>query len=90
MQAERTRTCHGVSITHLHEEKLRMNTLTQTLIAEIQAAPQEVQQEVFDFLEFLKARRLPTADRENLLPLAQAAWAAEWESPEENEAWRSL
>lgn len=49
-----------------------MSTLTQTLIAEIRGAPQEMQQEVLDFLEFLKARRLPAADREKLLPLALA------------------
>jgi len=67
-----------------------MTTLTQTLIAAIQAAPMEVQQEVLDFLEFLKARHPQTAERENLLPLAQRAWATDWESPEEDEAWRSL
>jgi hypothetical protein len=28
--------------------------------------------------------------REDLLPLAQTAWAADWNTPEEDEAWRDL
>ena len=28
--------------------------------------------------------------RENLLPLAQTAWGADWSTPEEDEAWRDL
>ena len=68
-----------------------MSTLTKTLIEEIQAAPEAVQREVFDFLAFLKARQTPrAAGRENLLPLAHSAWAADWNSPQEDEAWRDL
>ncbi|MBE2204765.1 MAG: DUF2281 domain-containing protein [Chthoniobacterales bacterium] len=66
-----------------------MSTLTKTLIEEIQIAPESVRREVFDFLAFLKARERNEA-RENLLPLAQSAWAADWNSPEEDEAWRDL
>lgn len=68
-----------------------MSTLTKTLIEEIKTAPGIVQQEVFDFLIFLKARRSAQAEGgENLLPLAQTAWAADWNTPEEDEAWRDL
>lgn len=68
-----------------------MSSLTQTLIEEIKTAPETVQQEVFDFLAFLKARQTVQAEgRENLLPLAQTAWAADWDTPEEDEAWRDL
>ena len=68
-----------------------MSTLTKTLIQEIQTAPETVQREVFDFLVFLKARRTaPTEGRESLLPLAQIAWATDWNTPEEDEAWRDL
>ena len=65
-----------------------MSTLTQALIDEIKSAPEPVQREVLDFLVFLKSRQ--TEGRENLLPLAQTAWAADWDTPEEDAAWRNL
>ncbi len=68
-----------------------MSALTKSLIEEIQNAPEAVQQEVFDFLTFLKARQsTQTQGAENLLPLAQSAWAADWNTPQEDEAWRDL
>ncbi|MEO6969524.1 MAG: DUF2281 domain-containing protein [Chthoniobacterales bacterium] len=68
-----------------------MSTLTRTLIEEIKSAPETVQQEVFDFLVFLKARQTArTEGREDLLPLAQTAWGADWDTPQEDEAWRDL
>jgi len=68
-----------------------MSTLTKTLIEEIKTAPESVQQEVFDYLAFLKTRQTAQVEgKENLLPLAQSAWAADWNTPEEDEAWRDL
>lgn len=68
-----------------------MSTLTQTLFAEIESAPEPVQKEVLDFLVFLKARSAAASEgTENLLPLAASAWAEDWNSPEEDEAWRDL
>jgi len=68
-----------------------MSTLTKTLIEEIKSAPETVQQEVFHFLVFLKARHAAEAEgREDLLPLAQNSWAADWNTPQEDEAWRNL
>jgi hypothetical protein len=68
-----------------------MCTTTQTLIEEIKTAPESVQREVFDFLIFLKARLNAQAEgTESLLPLSQTAWAADWNTPEEDEAWRDL
>jgi hypothetical protein len=68
-----------------------MSTFTRTLIEEIKTAPEAVQREVFDFLTFLKARQsAKTEGAENLLPLAQTAWAADWNTPEEDDAWRDL
>jgi hypothetical protein len=64
-----------------------MSGLTQTLIEEIKAAPEPLQREVFDFLVFLKSRQ---EGRENLLALAETAWASDWNTPEEDEAWRDL
>jgi hypothetical protein len=68
-----------------------MSTFTQTLIDEIKSAPEMVQREVFDFLAFLKTRASAQGEgRESLLALAQTAWAADWDTPEEDEAWRDL
>ena len=68
-----------------------MSALTQTLIEEIKSAPELVQQEVLDFLVFLKNKEIARSEgRENLLPLAQAAWGGDWDTPEEDEAWRDL
>lgn len=68
-----------------------MSETTQTLIEEIKTAPEAVQREVFDFLVFLKARLNAQAEgAEDLLPLAQTAWAADWNTREEDEAWRDL
>ena len=68
-----------------------MSRLTQTLIDELQTAPETVQREVLDFLVFLKTRQAkPAAGQENLLPLAASAWEADWSTPEEDEAWRDL
>jgi len=76
---------------HMNSVNETMNPLTRTLIQEIQTAPEAVQREVFDFLAFLKARQTaPAEEGENLLPLAQSAWAADWNTPEEDEAWRDL
>lgn len=68
-----------------------MDTLTQTLIEEIKTASDEVQREVLDFLVFVKARHTAEAERaQSLLPLAETAWAADWNTPEEDEVWRDL
>jgi hypothetical protein len=68
-----------------------MSTTTESLIEEIKTAPESVQREVFDFLVFLKMRaNAPVEGGEDLLPLAQTAWAADWNKPEEDEAWRDL
>jgi hypothetical protein len=63
----------------------------QILIAEIRTAPESMQREVLDFLLFLKARHSAQQEgAESLLPLAHTAWAADWNTPEEDEAWGSL
>jgi Protein of unknown function (DUF2281) len=68
-----------------------MSALTQALIREIKSASETVQQEVLDFVVFLKTKeRSRNEGRENLLPLAQMAWGPAWDTPEEDEAWRDL
>jgi hypothetical protein len=65
-----------------------MSVLTATLIDEIKSAPEPVQREVLDFLTFLKSRQAQASD--DLLPLPPSAWAIDWNTPEEDEAWRDL
>ena len=68
-----------------------MSSTTLTLIEEIKTAPDSVQREVLDFLVFLKARHQTREDQtESLLPLAETAWAADWDTAEEDDAWRDL
>jgi hypothetical protein len=68
-----------------------MNSITQTLIDEIKAAPETVQREVYDFLIFLKSRKsMPGVEKECLLTLAETSWSADWNTPQEDEAWRDL
>jgi hypothetical protein len=68
-----------------------MSALTATLIDEIKSAPEPVQREVLDFLAFLKSRHAAAEQGgDDLLPLAQTAWAADWDTPEEDDAWRDL
>jgi len=68
-----------------------MSALTHTLIEEIKSAPEPVQQEVLDFLVFLKTKETARGEgHENLLALAQTAWGPDWNTPEEDEAWRDL
>jgi hypothetical protein len=68
-----------------------MSALTTALIDEIKSAPESLQREVLEYLAFLKSRRTG-ADQggEDLLALAQTAWAADWGTPEEDDAWRDL
>lgn len=68
-----------------------MSALTQTLIKEIEQAPEGIQGEILDFVLFVKSRHsVPAEGREDLLPLAAAAWTADWDTPAEDEAWRNL
>jgi hypothetical protein len=68
-----------------------MSALTHALIEELQNAPEPVQREVFDFLVFLKSRQAAAKqDQEDLLPLAHAAWATDWDTAAEDDAWRDL
>jgi len=65
-----------------------MTALTQSIIDEVKSATEPVQREVWDFLLFLKSKRGDAL--EDLLPLAQSAWAKDWDNPDEDAAWRDL
>ncbi len=70
-----------------------MSPLTKTLIEELEHVPESVQREVLAFLRHLRIRDAGGEGGEEanaLLPLAESAWAADWDTPEEDEAWRNL
>jgi hypothetical protein len=68
-----------------------MSALSLKLIEEITSAPETVQQEVLEFLVSLKSKEATCGDSgENLLSLAQTAWGPDWDTPEEDAAWRDL
>ena len=70
-----------------------MSPITKSLIEELEHAPESVQREVLAFLRRLRARGAGSDGSEDvhaLLPLAESAWAADWDTPEEDEAWRNL
>jgi hypothetical protein len=70
-----------------------MSPMTKSLIEELEHAPESVQREVLSFLRSLRARNAGNDGSEDvhaLLPLAESAWAVDWDTPEEDEAWRNL
>ncbi len=67
--------------------------MTKSLIEELEHAPESVQREVLAFLRYLRARGAGSDGSEDvhaLLPLAESAWAVDWDTPEEDEAWRNV
>ncbi len=63
----------------------------QEITAKISALPEPMQQEVFDFVEFMHskvARQALPSQHEPAL-LSEQALAADWNRPEEDEAWAS-
>ena len=70
-----------------------MSPKTKSLIEELEHAPESVQREVLAFLRHLRARGAGNDGSEDvhaLLPPAESAWAADWDTAEEDEAWRNL
>jgi hypothetical protein len=70
-----------------------MSPITKSLIEELEHAPESVQREVLAFLRHLRVRGAGNDGSEDvhaLLPLAESAWAVDWDTPEEDEAWRNL
>ncbi|MFZ2407045.1 MAG: DUF2281 domain-containing protein [Methylobacter sp.] len=63
----------------------------EEITAKISALPEPMQQEVFDFIEFMhvKAARLAMLSKQNPALLNERALAADWNRPEENDAWVS-
>jgi len=69
-----------------------MTRSIQELTAKISALPEPMQQEVFDFVEFMHtkaARQSSLSAKHEPALLSEQALAADWNRPEEDEAWAS-
>ena len=63
--------------------------ITRELIEkEVQALPEALQREVYDFARFLRRRN--AEESFNGLILSETALAKDWNTPEEDAAWASL
>ena len=58
------------------------------LVREIETLPQDYIQEVFNFVSYLKHRRLITASETMLM--SEKSLAVDWDTPEEDDAWADL
>ncbi|MCK9620547.1 MAG: DUF2281 domain-containing protein [Methylobacter sp.] len=63
----------------------------QEITAKISALPEPMQQEVFDFIEFMQAKvaRQALQSKYESALLSEQALATDWNRPEEDEAWSS-
>jgi hypothetical protein len=63
----------------------------QEITEKISALPKPVQQEVFDFIEFMYAKvaRQALATKHEPALLSEQALTTDWNRPEEDEAWAS-
>jgi hypothetical protein len=63
----------------------------QEITAKISALPEPMQQEVFDFIEFMqtKATRQTLPFKHESALLSEQALAVDWNQPEEDVAWAS-
>lgn len=63
----------------------------QKITAKISALPEPMQREVFDFIEFIQAKvaRQALSSKHEPALLSEQALAADWNRPEEDEAWAS-
>ncbi|MFU8789983.1 MAG: hypothetical protein ACNA7G_13215 [Methylobacter sp.] len=68
-----------------------MTPSIQEITAKISTLPEPMQQEVFDFIELMhvKAVRVAMLSKQNPALLSEQALAADWNRPEENDAWVS-
>ena len=60
----------------------------EVLLREVEDAPDEVLDEVLDFVRFLKTKKV--SERRETALASEAALKKEWLKPEEDEAWQDL
>jgi len=58
------------------------------VIEELKDLPEDLLEEVWDFVKFLKTKALN--DKIETVPLSESALRKDWMRPEEDEAWRDL
>ena len=63
-------------------------TTLELIEKEVAALPERLQQEVYDFARFLRSKG--SDEPFNGLLLSETALRKDWDTPEEDEAWRSL
>jgi len=63
----------------------------QEITSKINAAPESIQQEALDFIEFMdvKVARQTLVSKHGPALLSEQALATDWNRPEEDEAWSS-
>jgi hypothetical protein len=68
-----------------------MTPSIQDITAKINGLPEHMQQEVFNFIEFMhaKAARQALLSKHEPASLSEQALAADWNRPEEDDAWVS-
>ncbi|MFB6271482.1 MAG: DUF2281 domain-containing protein [Salinibacter sp.] len=64
-----------------------MNTETERIVEQIERLPEELQQEVLDFIQFLQHRAV---QRSESVLLSEEALAKDWLTPEEDAGWQDL
>jgi hypothetical protein len=63
----------------------------EILSEEIKKTPENILKELYDFLLFLKSKRQSTSDDEVKTHLAsEKVLSRDWDTPEEDEAWKNL
>ena len=65
-------------------------TARQMLIKEIEVLPQQTVDEVYNFVSFLKMKKLQETDANDMHLASENALAADWLLPEEDIAWANL
>jgi hypothetical protein len=83
------REVHVLERARRYSNKFRALSMSQleTLIEEIQHAPEPMVSEVLDFVLFLKSKE---RERMETALLSESALDKDWLSPEEDEAWKDL
>ena len=62
----------------------------QLLIKEIEALPSHLLEEIYDFVNFLKIKKIQDSENSDVLFASERVLANDWLLPEEDAAWASL
>jgi hypothetical protein len=75
-------------LTILHRRYSQLDK--RVLIREIEALPPHAIEEVYDFVGYLKLRKLQKASVDDITLASETALARDWLLPEEDSAWANL